>query len=802
MNSDQYRVPAALLRSSIDMSWADFETTENVAPLEATIGQDRAVRALSFGLRMGQEGYNIYASGAPGTGKSTLVRSLIGELAEKQEVPPDWCYVYNFQNPENPCAISLKAGEGRVFRKDMHSLIQFLRKKIPEVFQSKEYTEEHDQIMEKGNRAKQALFQEIVAKGHDHGFEIKGTRTGFSFMPTRKGKRLTQEEVQQLSAEERQQIEEKQKLISDDLRDLMLKFQELDRETEADLEKHNQGAVNFAVEGRLRELLEKYKDHEKITGYLKEVKQDLLQHFKGFLPSQQEIAILSQMEEREGRHQIRYQVNLLVDNGKTEGAPLVEESNPTYTNLVGRIEKKARFGTLQTDFTLIRSGALLKANGGYLVLHILDLLTHPFSWEALKKTLEKKELVIEDIGELYGVIATSGLKPEPIPINLKVVVIGNPYLHALLQYYDEDFSKLFKIKADFSTRTAKTDAEMMKFAQFVGRVCREEGLNHLDRSALQELFGLISRMVGHKERLSLRFNEVSNLIREASFWSAESGAGIVSAEHVEKAFEEQVYRSNLMEERLQEEIDEQVVMIDVEGTQVGQVNGLVVYALGDYSFGKPSRITSRTYLGRKGVVNVERESELSGKTHSKGVVILANYLGGRYAQQCPLSLSASLAFEQSYGEVDGDSASAGELIAILSSVAGIPIKQSLAITGSVNQHGAIQPIGGVNEKIEGFFQSCRNRGLTGDQGVLIPHQNVAHLQLKREVVEAVEAGTFHIYQVRHVDEALTLLTGMEAGARQEDGSFPSGTVNARVQQAFIEMHEKMEENHDEEEEEN
>lgn len=801
MNPDKYLVPASRLRTPIDLSLIPFETTEDLAPLEVTIGQDRALKALTFGLRMPQKGYNIYASGIPGTGKSTLVCNTIRVLAEQQSVPPDWCYVYNFQRPENPCAVSLAAGEGRRFQQDMDHLVQFLTRKIPEMFQSKEYVEERDQILEKGNRAKQVLFEEIAEKGRDHGFEIKSTRTGFSFTPAKKGKRMTQDELRQLPVEEQKRIEKKQKVISVDLRGLMLNFQELDRETEEELETFNRDAVRYLLEGTFRDLRETYKDHEKVSFYLNEVHEDLLQNYKNFLPIQQEAAqLLSQVEEQEDRTRIRYRVNLLVDNTKTQGAPLIEVSQPTYPNLVGRIEKKARFGTLQTDFTLMRAGSILKANGGYLVVHILDLLTHPFSWEALKKILEKRELVVEDMGELYGVLSTSGIKPEPIPVDLKVVLIGNSYLHAFLQEYDEDFFKLFKVQADFNTRTHRTDGEMEKYIRFAARICKEEGLLPCDRSAMEELLGLLSRMVEHQERLSLRFNEVSNLIREASFWAAESGAEVVSGEHVEKAFAEKIYRSNLYEERIQEEIDERVLMIDVEGSRVGQVNGLVVYSIGDYAFGKPSRITSRAYLGRKGVVNVERESELSGKTHSKGVMILSNYLGGHYAHSHPLSLSAGLTFEQSYGEVDGDSASAGELVALLSSIAGVPVRQSLAITGSINQHGEIQPIGGVNEKIEGFFQTCRNRGLTGEQGALIPHQNVKHLHLSREIVQAVEEGRFNVYQVHHVEEALELFTGMEAGVRQEDGTFPPGTLNARIADSLQEMHEKMEENHGDEEE--
>ncbi len=799
MNPDKYRVDPALLRSFVDLSHIAFDTTKDLASLDATIGQDRAVKALSFGLRIRQKGYNIYASGRPGTGKSTLIRSLVRQLAKDRPVPCDWCYVHNFQHPECPRAIRLAAGKGREFQQEMHELVEYLKDKVPEVFQSKDYIEERDQIIERGNRRKQALFEEVMTKGRDLGFAIKSTRTGFSFKPTRQGKPLRPEEAQQLSVGEQKKIEEGQRVISDYLRDLMLKFQELDKETEETLQTFNHEAANFTIEARFKALREKYQDHEKIVQYLHDVYADILKNFREFLPSSQpEIALLAQVGNQEDRHFTRYRVNLLVDHAETAGAPVIEETSPTYPNLIGRIEKRARLGTLQTDFTMIRAGALLKASGGYLVLHILDILTHPLSWEALKKAITKNELAIEDLGELYGVLSVSGLKPEPIPVDLKVVVIGSAYIYSLLQIYDEDFGKLFKVKADFSTRTRRSEEEMTRYVQFAAKVCREEDLNHLDRGAVGELLSLITRMVDHKERLSLQFNEVANLIREAAFWSSEEGSTSVSARHVQKAREEQIYRSNLLEERIQEEIDEEVLMVDVAGEKVGQVNGLVVYSDGEYSFGKPSRITSRTYLGRKGVINIEREVELSGKTHSKGVMILSNYLGGRYAQEHPLSLSASVAFEQSYSEVDGDSASAAELIAILSSLTGVPVRQHLAITGSINQHGEIQPIGGVNEKIEGFFQTCRNRTLTGPHGVIIPHQNVQHLCLDREVLDAVKEGLFQVYEVKQLDEAVELLTGMETGELQEDGTFPPGTFNARVQEALGLMHEKQEEDHGDE----
>ena len=802
MNPEKYRIPPDQLRTVVSLSGIEFATTADIASLDATVGQDRAVQALTFGLRIRQDGYNIYAAGASGTGKSTLVHHLVSRMAGGQPVPDDWCYVYNFQKPENPRAIRLQAGEGKEFQEAMSQFIQYIKAKIPDLFQSKDYIEERDEIIERQNEAKEALFREIVERGRDHGFEIKSTRTGFKFSPIRKGKTLRKEDFEELPIEERREIEEKQKVISDYLRDLLIKFQTLDKETEAHLEKFQKDAANFVIEERFRELEKKYRDHDRISVYLKEVYEDVLINFKDFLPSSQPVVnLLGDMENHADHRHIRYRVNVLVDNRETRGAPVIEETHPIHVNLVGRVEKRAKFGTLQTDFTLLRAGSILKANGGYLIVHILDLLTHPFSWEALKKALENKELVVEDVGELYGIVSTIGMKPEPIPVDLKVVIIGNPDIYSLLQYYDEDFPKLFKVKADFNTRTRRTEEEVVKYVQFTAKICRDEQLNHFDREAIGELMVLISRMVEHKDRLSLRFNEVANLIREAAFWSSEEGAHVVTAGHVQKAWEAKIYRSNLVEEQIQDEIDEQVLMLDVDKEKVGQVNGLVVYATGDYAFGKPTRITSRTYLGRKGVVNVERESELSGKTHSKGVMILGNYLGGRYAQEHSLSLSASLAFEQSYGEVDGDSASAAELVALVSSLTGLPVRQNLAITGSINQHGEIQPIGGVNEKIEGFFQTCRNRGLSGEQGVIVPHQNVRHLCLPREIVEAVEKGQFHLYQVSHVDEALELLTGMDAGVEDEESEFPPGTVNGRVQTVLMEMHEKLEQHHDDEEEE-
>jgi lon-related putative ATP-dependent protease len=476
----------------------------------------------------------------------------------------------------------------------------------------------------------------------------------------------------------------------------------------------------------------------------------------------------------------RYAVNVVVDNGGTRGAPLVEEINPTYNNLIGRIEKKGRLGTLYTDFTLIKAGSLLQANGGYLLVNVLDVLRSPFSWDALKRIIKNREVKIEDIGELYGVIASSGIKPEPIPVRLRVVLIGNPMIYYLLHAYDEEFGEIFKVKVDFDTQKNRDDDSPMQYARFIARICREEGGLHFDRTAVAAVLEQTSRWAENQKKISLRFSDLADLVREAGHWARQEGSERVSRTHVQRAVEEKAYRSNLLEERIRELIAEGTIMVDLSGAVPGQINGLSIHDLGDFSFGRPSRITARVFIGETGIVNIEREAKLSGKTHNKGVLILTGYLGGRYARENPLSLSASLCFEQSYGEVEGDSASAAELIALLSGLSDSPIRQGIAMTGSVNQRGELQAIGGVNEKIEGFYAVCKVSGLTGEQGVVIPRQNVRHLMLKEEVVEAAAAGKFHVYAVSTVDEALEILTGI-----------PAETVNEAVRKRLTEMTETL-----------
>ncbi len=581
----------------------------------------------------------------------------------------------------------------------------------------------------------------------------------------------------------------RKELDLDEIRDFLSKARQLDKEAHEKIHELNRRVAHFAMGHQLDDLREKYRVNRRIPAFLSEVEEDILGNLREFLGQTQETPILMEGMDR-ASFLDRYKVNLIVDNAETPGGPVVEEANPTYSNVVGRIERKSRFGAFYTNFTMIRSGSVLQASGGYLLLNALDVLRNPFTWDALKRIIKKNEVNIEDLIELYG-FGTGGIKPEPIPVSLKIIMLGSPWLYYLLYYYDEDFRDIFKVKSDFDTRTESSSDEKMRYANFVANMVKNDGLLPFDRSAVAGVVDYAVRLAEKKNKLSLRFSDLTDLVREASFWAVKAGSAAVSAGHVDKALDEKVYRSNLIDERMQELFTEGTIMVNVEGSVVAQVNGLSVYEIGDFAFGKPSKITSRVYLGKAGVLDIEREAKLSGRIYNKGVLILSGYLSGVFAQEKALSVSATLAFEQSYGEVDGDSASAAELIALLSGIAETPVRQDIAITGSINQRGEIQPIGGVNEKIEGFFSVCRNRGLTGDQGVIIPQLNVKNLMLKKEVVEAVKEAKFRVYSVRTVNEALEILTGLPAGERQADGTWPEGSVSFLVDKRLNAMAQKL-----------
>lgn len=792
MSFDPRKLSLKELTHRFDPDSFPFDTTSELPPEEAIIGQKRALRAMDFGLHIQDQRYNVFVAGVPGTGKNSIVKSMIRPVAEKQPFPDDWCYVHNFDDPDRPRAINLPAGKGRAFQQDIVLLIASLKEELPKVFQSKEY-EDQRHLLEAGfSKARDRLAGTLDQRARENGFGINSSRLGIMLVPIVQGKTLEPEEIEALPPEVKGEIEERERGLHEHIHRFVQEVRALREETNRKIDALNQRVVRYASEHAFEHLREKYKGLSKVMAHLQTLQEDVLKNFKDFLPEPEAPFSFPSMElEPNRKSMIRYAVNVVVDHSATRGAPFIEETNPTYHNVIGRIEKKSRFGTLFTDFTLIKAGSLLQANGGYLLLNAVDLLRNPFSWDALKRAIKNQEVKIEEIGELYGLVASGGIKPEPIPIRLRVILVGSPILYSLLHAFDEDFREIFKVKVDFDTEQRLTDEAPLQYGAFIARLCRKEGLLHFDRGAVAALLEQAARAVGHQRKLSLQFRDHSDLIREASYWARQEGKGLVTRADVQKAIEEKVYRSNLLEERIQELIAEGTLMVDVTGASVGQINGLSIYDLGDFAFGRPSRITARVFIGQSGIVNIEREARLSGKTHSKGVLILAGYLGGRYGGTFPLSLSATLCFEQTYTEVEGDSASAAELIALLSALTGIPLRQGLAITGSINQKGEMQAIGGVNEKAEGFYAVCKALGLTGDQGVVIPRENVKHLMLKEEVVKAVAAGRFHVYAVSTVDEAAEILTGRPAGDLLQDGAFPPDTLNGMVSNRLREIGERL-----------
>ncbi|MGA9351834.1 MAG: ATP-binding protein [Anaerolineae bacterium] len=780
------------LRRICDPQMLDYETTEEIEPLETIIGQERAVRALEFGLGIKELGFNIYVAGPPGTGKTTAVERFLEEVAKDKAVPPDWCYVNNFRGPYRPKALRLPPGRGREFQKDMKNLVDGVRREIPRAFESDEYAAKREETVQGFQRQRQELLSQMGDRSQEEGFLLQMSPMGLLIIPVMEGKPLSEEEFRALSTEVKEDLQQKRESLQDELKRAMRQVRGLEKKATEELQELDQEVALYTVAPSVSELVEKYEDLPEVVAYLKEVRGDIVENlsqFRGEAEAQLTPAIpvpgASELPFR------KYEVNVVVDNSELEGAPVIMEFNPTYNNLFGRIEKEAQFGALITDFTMVREGSLHRANGGYLVLPAEELLRNLFSWDSLKRALRNKEIAIEEAGERLGFITTKSLQPEPIPLDAKVVIIGQPMLYYLLYDLDEDFSELFKVKADFDTRMDRTDENIRDYAAFVCTLCGEEGLKHLDASALAKVIEHSSRLAEDQEKLTARFGEISDIIREAGFYATQENSVYVTAAHVQKAIEEKFYRSNLVQERVSEAIERGTIMIDVVGEEVGQVNGLSVISLGDIAFGQPSRITASIGLGREGLIDIEREAKLGGPIHTKGVMILSGYLTEKYAQDKPLSLSAHLVFEQSYSEVEGDSASSTELYALLSSLSGLPIKQGIAVTGSINQKGEVQAIGGVNEKIEGFFETCTAKGLTGEQGVLIPESNVQNLMLKEEVVEAVREGKFHIWSVKTVDEGIEILTGVKAGVRKEDGTFEEDSVNDRVDRRLRELAEKM-----------
>jgi len=742
-------------------------------------------------LDIKEKGFNIYLAGIPGTGRTTALKRYLTEFAAKKPLPSDWCYVNNFQNPVEPNALQLPAGKAVQFQQDMEQTINTAIEDMRTAFESEEYTSHKTDLINNIQTQKQEIFTKLGQRAQSENFVLQPTPMGLLTVPTRAGRPISEQEFLHLSEEEKNEINQKQQRLKTSLETETRAAKKLDQELRAQLEKLDVEVARYAIQHHFAELKEKYQDLEEIPEHIEHVREDILVNVKEFIKSDNGEQPLPFGRGQAGQLPTqKYAVNTLVDNSVLDGAPVVLEMNPTHNNLIGRVEREFSFGALVTDFTLIHPGCLHRANGGYLVLPVEDILRNPFAWDTLKRALANKEIVIEDMGERIGFL-TKSLRPEPIPLDVKVILIGEPILYRLLLRYDEQFTELFKVKADFDIQMSRTDEHIQEYISFVCTLCSSENLRHLDQSALARIIEHASRMSNDQEKLSTRFGEMSDVIREANYYASQEEVQYVTETHVGRAIEERFYRSSLIRDRIQEMITRDQIKIDVTGEKVGQVNGLSVLNLGDISFGQPNRITASMSLGRDGVIDIEREAEMSGPIHTMGVLILSGYLAEKFVQEKPLSLSARLVFEQSYSGVEGDSASSTELYALLSSLSGLPIKQGIAVTGSVNQKGELQVIGGVNEKIDGFFEVCVAKGLTGEQGVLIPEGNTTNLMLKKPVVDAVQEGKFHIWAIRSVDEGIEILTGVKAGERQEDGSFEPDTVNARVDAKLSELAERL-----------
>jgi lon-related putative ATP-dependent protease len=761
-----------------------FESSDHCDACEDIIGQERALKSIQTGLEIHGFGYNIFVTGMVGTGRTTTIKQFLEKMRKRNETPNDILYVNNFRNPDEPTLIFLPAGKGMHFKEAMGRLIEMLKSNIPELLKSKYYTDKRDEIVSGQEKIQKEILKEFEEEVAKEGFSVIQVQMGMfvrpDLIPIIEGKPTPFSQLETLVREGKfpkeklEELKNKYDELTGKLEEIFESLKESEERTRRMLKGWDEESITPIITGSISGIRSQF-DTEKIKQYLSDVEKNLIQNIDLFK---------APPKENKGREIIdpfwEYRVNLLIDNSKLEGTPVVMETNPNYLNVFGSIEASLnRSGVWQTDFTNIKAGSLLKANGGYLVMNALDALIEYGVWPTLKRTLKYQTLEIQNLASLY-LISTSRLKPEPVAIDVKVVLIGDAHIYNLLYYLDADFKKIFKIKSEFDYETRKDDKTIKEYVQFIKKICDEDKLYPFDQDGMAALIEYGTRLAGKQKKISTRFHILADVIREADYWAKKGKNKQVTRKHIRQAVEERFERVSLIEDKIQEMIEEGTLMIDTEGSVIGQVNGLSVYAMGEFSFGKPTRITASTAVGRAGVINIEREADLSGRTHNKGVLILGGYLRGKYAQNRPFSLSASLAFEQSYGGVEGDSASSTEVYAILSSLSKLPLRQDIAVTGSLNQKGDIQPIGGVNEKIEGFFDVCKSKGLTGSQGVIIPAQNVPNLMLREDVIDAVAKKKFHIYPLRTIDEGIAILTGVEAGKIQKDGTFPEGTVNYLV----------------------
>jgi lon-related putative ATP-dependent protease len=794
--TNRFLIPVEDLRRRQDPAEFQFECTEDLAPLTELVGQDRALRALQFGLGVEKSGYNIFVTGLTGTGKSTAILEYLKRAIADRDgnsPPDDWCYVYNFEDPDRPNAIRLPPGRGKALRDQLEELLVTVRTNVSRAFTSEQFEHERRTLMEVGQGEAQAIIEAAQKEATAAGFALNFSPMGVSLLPTKNGEVIPPEQYAALPQEERAASGARQRGLSSRIADVAQRLRAIERQVGMELRELDQRVVRSVMAGPFEAVVENHRDDGEVP--------EFLQQLQEFLAAN--IYLLREQEPQAGLPPglpgagapdpvLAFRVNVFVDNSGADGPPIVSEPNPTWGNLFGRIERKAYLGTYASDHTLLKPGAVHRANGGYLVLNLIDVMTKPGVWDGLKRLVRTKEARLEDPMEQYGMMLTpQALRPEPVPVDFKLVITGDPMSYFLLTAHDEEFWEMFKVKADFDFQIPRTPENALAYAGFVCAVCQREGLRHFDRTAVARLIEHGSRLVDDKEKLSARFGRLRDVIVEADYWTRLAGADLVAAEHVDSAINERAHRLNLVEERMRDLIARGTIIVDTEGSVVGQVNGLAVLDYGDISFGRPSRITARTFLGQRGVTSIDRESQLSGKIHDKGVLTLSGYLGSKYAHDKPLSLSASISFEQGYDSVDGDSASLAELCSVLSSLAELPIRQDLAMTGSVNQKGEVQPIGGANQKIEGFHDVCRAVGFSGTQGVIIPERNRRNLMLRQDVLDSVERGDFHILSVSSVNEALEVLTGVPAGQQQEDATYPEGSVHYLVDKRLRAMGEAM-----------
>lgn len=773
------------LYRNCDHDTLGFDTTVDINQEVNTVGQERVSDAIEFGMQISHPGYNIFVLGPSGMGKRKIVRDFFEDKAKSDPTPTDWIYVHNFDHPDQPHAIELPPGMGTQYQQDIENLIGEMQTALSAAFESEEYQNRRQAIFETFKDKQAELFNELQDKANQEGLTMIKTPSGIAFAPRDEDGVLSPEEVNNLSKEERDKIKNTIEGLQENLQKILQQVPLWQREAKQQIKDLNKEIANFAIGGLINELIEKYQEYDKVTEHIRQIQEQIVENADDFLPNDSQEAAnfleaLSQQRDRGSTRMDRFKVNVVIDNSDCEGAPVIFENNPTYGNLIGRFDHYAHMGTLMTDFRMIKPGALHRANGGYLIIDAIKILRQPYAWEGLKRALQSNEVEIESIGQALSLISTVSLKPEPIPLSLKIALVGDRLLYYLLVQYDPEFSELFKVEADFETEIEWNEAHQDLYAKLIATIIRREEAKPFNRAAVARLIEEGARQASDSERLNTRLQDLNELIIEADYWAAQHKRKIVTDEDVQRAIDEKIRRADRLRDKVQDSILRDINVISTEGEKIGQINGLSVFSLGSFMFGKPTRITAQISLGKGQVIDIEREVDMGGPIHSKGVLILAGFLRGRYAQNIPLSLSASLVFEQSYGGVDGDSASSTELYALLSAIAEVPVKQNLAVTGAINQHGDVQAIGGVNQKIEGFFEICNKRGLTGDQGVLIPQSNVKHLMLRRDVIDAVMAGEFHIYPVEHIDQGIEILTGIKAGEKQDDGTYPEETINRMV----------------------